>query len=272
MLNVDTIKNGLVIDHINAGYGPKIFQWLGLDKAKFSSALIMNIPSKKIGKKDIDRLRKVASGKRKQRNQDIHRNPFRSFPHWDYMLRMFRSQEYLIRKVSFCGLLADYPPGPSYEVVWENVTYSYPGVGTTALRQVNARACAGRWTCLVGTSGSGKSTLAHLALRFDDPQDGRVLIDGVDIRELTGESLRRQVGLVSQRTHLFRASIEDNVRLAAPGATHEEVVAACCDAGIHEDIEALEEGYQTLVGERGALLSGGQRVYGNRWRRIVGNG
>lgn len=150
-------------------------------------------------------------------------------------------------------------PGPAHEVVWENVTYSYPGVGTTALRQVNARACAGRWTCLVGTSGSGKSTLAHLALRFDDPQDGRVLIDGVDIRELTGESLRRQVGLVSQRTHLFRASIEDNVRLAAPGATHEEVVAACRDAGIHEDIEALEEGYQTLVGERGASLSGGQR-------------
>ena len=146
-----------------------------------------------------------------------------------------------------------------HEVVWDDVVYSYPNASAPALRGVSLRAPAGRWTCLVGVSGSGKTTLAQLALRFDDPQSGRVLVGGRDVRGLTGDSLRREVVLVSQRAHLFRASIADNVRLAAPGATDAEVEAACRAAGVHKDIVAMDRGYDTPVGERGLSLSGGQR-------------
>ena len=151
------------------------------------------------------------------------------------------------------------PAAGGHEVVWDDVVYSYPGAPAPALRGVSLRARAGRWTCLVGVSGSGKTTLAQLALRFDDPQSGRVLVGGRDVRGLTGDSLRREVVLVSQRAHLFRASIADNVRLAAPGATDAQVEAACRAAGVHEDIVAMDRGYDTPVGERGLSLSGGQR-------------
>ena len=150
-------------------------------------------------------------------------------------------------------------PGVSHEVEWHGVGYAYPGASRPAVEGVSLRARAGQWTCLVGASGSGKSTLAHLALRFDDPQVGRILVDGVDVRELRAESLYREVGLVSQHAHLFRATVADNVRLAAPSASDEEVHAACRAAGIHADIEALPQGYATIVGERGQSLSGGQR-------------
>lgn len=151
------------------------------------------------------------------------------------------------------------PAAGGHEVVWDDVVYSYPNASAPALRGVSLRARAGRWTCLVGVSGSGKTTLAQLALRFDDPQGGRILVGGRDVRELTGDSLRREVVLVSQRAHLFRAGIADNVRLAAPGATDAEVEAACRAAGVHEDIVAMDRGYDTPVGERGLSLSGGQR-------------
>ncbi|WP_235925284.1 amino acid ABC transporter ATP-binding/permease protein [Actinomyces marmotae] len=147
----------------------------------------------------------------------------------------------------------------SHELVWEGVSYAYPGSPRLALDDVSVRAAAGRWTCLVGVSGSGKTTMGHLALRFDDPAVGRILLDGVDIRGLRGDCLRREVALVSQSAHLFRASVLDNLRLAAPGASEEEARQACQDAGIHDDIEALESGYGTMIGERGASLSGGQR-------------
>lgn len=145
-----------------------------------------------------------------------------------------------------------------HEIVWEDVVYAYPGAAAPALRGVGLRAAAGEWTCLVGVSGSGKTTLAGLAVRTDVPGGGRVLVDGVDVRELTGDSLRREVVLVSQKAHLFRASVADNVRLARPGATDAEVEAACRAACIHDDVVAMEDGYDTLVGERGASVSGGQ--------------
>lgn len=151
------------------------------------------------------------------------------------------------------------PRGGCHELVWDEVSYAYPGSPRPALEGVSVRAAAGRWTCLVGVSGSGKTTMGHLALRFDDPAAGRILLDGVDIRGLRGDCLRREVALVSQSAHLFRASVLDNLRLAAPGASEEEVRRACRDAGIHEDIVALESGYGTMIGERGASLSGGQR-------------
>lgn len=151
------------------------------------------------------------------------------------------------------------PRARSHELVWERVDYAYPGSPKPALEGVSVRAEAGRWTCLVGVSGSGKTTMGQLALRFDDPQTGRILVGGVDIRTLAGDCLRREVALVSQSAHLFRATVLDNLRLAAPGASEEEVRRACQDAGIDEDIVALESGYGTMIGERGASLSGGQR-------------
>ncbi|QPL05220.1 MULTISPECIES: thiol reductant ABC exporter subunit CydC [Actinomyces] len=151
------------------------------------------------------------------------------------------------------------PAAGAHEVVWEDVSYAYPGARAQALTGVSLTAAAGQWTCLVGVSGSGKTTLANLALRFDDPTGGRVLVDGHDLRELTADSLRREAALVSQRAHLFRASVAENVRLARPDATQAEVEEACRAAGVHDEVLAMEEGYETLIGERGASVSGGQR-------------
>jgi len=150
-------------------------------------------------------------------------------------------------------------PGISHEVLWQDVTYSYPSTATQAVHGASIRARAGRWTCIVGASGSGKSTLAQLAVRFDEPDSGRILIDGQDVSDLRAVSLYQEIGLVDQRVHLMRATIADNVRLAAPSATDAQVRRACRAACIDEDIEALEDGYDTLVGERGQSLSGGQR-------------
>lgn len=149
--------------------------------------------------------------------------------------------------------------GISHEVLWQGVTYSYPSTAAQAVRGVSVRARAGKWTCIVGASGSGKSTLAQLAVRFDEPDSGRILIDGQDVADLSAISLYQEIGMVDQRVHLMRATIADNVRLAAPSASDAQVVRACRAACIDEDIEALEDGYDTLVGERGQSLSGGQR-------------
>ena len=149
--------------------------------------------------------------------------------------------------------------GISHEVLWQDVTYSYPNTAAQAVRGASVRARAGRWTCIVGASGSGKSTLAQLAVRFDEPDSGRILIDGQDVSDLRAISLYQEIGLVDQRVHLLRATIADNVRLAAPSATDAQVRRACRAACIDEDIEALKDGYDTLVGERGQSLSGGQR-------------
>jgi len=149
--------------------------------------------------------------------------------------------------------------GISHEVLWQGVTYSYPSTAAQAVRGVSLRARAGKWTCIVGASGSGKSTLAQLAVRFDEPDSGRILIDGQDVADLSAISLYQEIGMVDQRVHLMRATIADNVRLAAPSASDAQVVRACRAACIDEDIEALEDGYDTLVGERGQSLSGGQR-------------
>lgn len=146
----------------------------------------------------------------------------------------------------------------AHEVSWEAVSYHYPGSSRAALEDVTVRAEAGRWTCLVGASGSGKSTLAQLALRFDDPAAGRVLVGGHDIRDLTGDTLRRDVAIVTQRTHLFRGTVAENLRLVRPEASDENLVWACQAACLHDDILALPQGYDTVVGERGASLSGGQ--------------
>ena len=126
------------------------------------------------------------------------------------------------------------PAAGGHEVVWDDVVYSYPNASAPALRGVSLRARAGRWTCLVGVSGSGKTTLAQLALRFDDPQGGRVLVGGRDVRELTGDSLRREVVLVSQRAQLPSAT-----RMVAPSSARS--MAFCKLSAIEITVDILGE-------------------------------
>ena len=118
---------------------------------------------------------------------------------------------------------------------------------------------AGETVAVVGSSGSGKSTLASLVPRLYDVTSGAVRIDGHDVRDLTGDSLHDAIGVVSQDPHLFHESIESNLRYARPGATTDEIVAACRSARIHDMISALPDGYATLVGERGYRMSGGEK-------------
>ena len=117
----------------------------------------------------------------------------------------------------------------------------------------------GRFYALVGPSGAGKTSLFHLLLRFADPQKGRISLDGHDLRDLTLDSLRGNIGVVSQETFLFHDSIAQNIRFGRLEASDEEVVAAAKRAHAHEFIEAIEGGYQAVVGDGGCTLSGGQR-------------
>ncbi|KAB2349708.1 ABC transporter ATP-binding protein/permease [Actinomadura rudentiformis] len=147
------------------------------------------------------------------------------------------------------------PPAVSFV----NVRFSYPGADRPALDGIDFHCPAGRTTALVGPSGAGKSTLLALLQRHHDPDGGAILLDGVDLRELSLTALRRSVAVVSQDVHLFAASIADNLRLADPDADDGRLFAACRDAGIHHEIAAFPDGYATVLGERGATLSGGQR-------------
>lgn len=112
---------------------------------------------------------------------------------------------------------------------------------------------------MVGPTGSGKSTLSYLVPRLYDVTGGRVALDGVDVRDLDFDTLARAVGVVSQETYLFHASVADNLRFAKPDATDEEIEAAARAAQIHDHIASLPEGYDTLVGERGYRFSGGEK-------------
>ena len=143
-------------------------------------------------------------------------------------------------------------------VAFDDVTFIYPGRKRT-LENVAFEAEPGQRIAVVGQTGSGKSTLASLLVRFYDPDQGRILIDGVDIRELTLRSLREQIGLVLQEPLLFSGTIEDNIRYGRLEATQEQIVAAARAANAHDFIEALPNGYTTVLGERGPQLSGGEK-------------
>ncbi len=144
------------------------------------------------------------------------------------------------------------------KVEYRNVSFSYQN-GKEVLRKINLQVEPGQTTAIVGPTGAGKSTLIHLLPRFYDPENGKILIDGHDIKQVTVESLRKQVGIVLQDTFLFAASIKENISYGKPDATIEEIVEAAKTAQIHEFIQSLPLGYETPVGERGVSLSGGQR-------------
>ena len=149
------------------------------------------------------------------------------------------------------------PPGPG-AVAFESVTFGY-GSDQDVLHDVDLEIEAGRTVALVGATGSGKTTLTALIPRFYEPASGRVLVDGVDVREVTRSSLRSTIGVVSQDPFLFSASIWENIAFGGPDATNADVEAAARAAQAHGFISGLEEGYDTLIGERGVTLSGGQR-------------
>jgi len=145
------------------------------------------------------------------------------------------------------------------DVQLEDVWLRYSGDAPWTLEDINAEVPAGTRTALVGETGSGKTTLAYLVARLYEAQRGCVSIDGVDIRDMTLSSLAATVGLVSQETYLFHASIRDNLRFACPDASDEEIEDAARAAQIHGLISSLPEGYDTPVGERGYRFSGGEK-------------
>ncbi|AJP05053.1 ABC transporter ATPase [Streptomyces cyaneogriseus subsp. noncyanogenus] len=145
------------------------------------------------------------------------------------------------------------------EVRFENVGFTYDGARTPAVHGVTFTAEAGRTTAIVGPSGAGKSTLLALLLRHHDPQEGRITLDGRCTTGYALDALRQGIAVVSQETYLFHATIADNLRLARPDATDDDLRRAARAAGVHDEITALPDGYATVLGERGATLSGGQR-------------
>jgi ATP-binding cassette subfamily B protein len=144
-------------------------------------------------------------------------------------------------------------------ITFEKVTFSYGPDEPPALDDVSFHVEPGQLVALVGPTGAGKTTVTYLVARFYDPQRGRVLIDGHDVRELTLESLTERIGIVFQDTFLFNATIRDNLRYALPDASDEEMAIAADAAHLHEFIAALPDRYDTVVGERGHRLSGGEK-------------
>jgi subfamily B ATP-binding cassette protein MsbA len=156
--------------------------------------------------------------------------------------------------------LAPVPLGrPVGRVELDQVWFHYPDREQDVLADVSLTVEAGQVVALVGPSGAGKSTLVSLVSRFYDPTQGRILLDGVDLRDLELRELRGHVGIVPQETHLFSGTIEENIRYGRPSSTPAEVRQAAADANALEFIAGFPAGFATLVGERGVKLSGGQR-------------
>jgi ABC-type multidrug transport system fused ATPase/permease subunit len=146
----------------------------------------------------------------------------------------------------------------SRRIEFRDVVFSYPGMETPVLKGVNLVVEAGQTIAIVGPNGSGKTTLANLIPRFYDPDSGKVLIDGEDIRDVTLFSLRNQIGMVTQNAVTFNDTVSANIAYGKRGATSEEIIAAAKRAFAHEFIELLPDGYDTMIGEQGTGLSGGQ--------------
>ncbi|HEY0417366.1 MAG TPA: ABC transporter ATP-binding protein, partial [Gaiellaceae bacterium] len=152
---------------------------------------------------------------------------------------------------------AELPPGPG-AIVFDGVTFGYDPA-RPVLHEVSLELAAGRVVALIGHTGAGKTTLASLIPRFYDVQQGRVTVDGADVRDVTLASLRREIGVIAQDPFLFSATVRENIAFGRPDATDEEVERAARLAQAHEFVESLPQGYDTVIGERGITLSGGQR-------------
>jgi ATP-binding cassette subfamily B protein len=152
---------------------------------------------------------------------------------------------------------AEMPPGDG-RVRYEHVTFEY-APGRPVLHDIDLELEPGKTVALIGHTGSGKTTLASLVPRFYDVGEGRLTIDGADVRDVKLQSLRREIGIVSQDPFLFSASVRENISFGKPDATDEEIARAASLAQAHEFIERLRDGYDTVIGERGITLSGGQR-------------
>jgi ATP-binding cassette subfamily B protein len=145
-------------------------------------------------------------------------------------------------------------------VRFENVTFRYNGkTSDPVLKGIAFDAKPGQTVAILGSTGSGKSSLVHLIPRFYDVDDGRVLVDGIDVREIDQEALRRKIGVALQDVVLFSGTIRDNIRYGCPDAGDEEIIAAAKAAHAHDFIVAFPEGYDTQLGQRGVNLSGGQK-------------
>ncbi|HEY4167714.1 MAG TPA: ABC transporter ATP-binding protein [Reyranella sp.] len=160
--------------------------------------------------------------------------------------------------------VADAPPTPLDKVLaptiaFEEVRFAYPGTRRDIHRSLNFRAEAGERLGIVGPSGGGKSSIVRLLLRFYDPDAGRITLGGHDLRTLSFEQIRALISVVNQDTFLFHGTVEENIRLGRPEATHAELEDAARAANIHEFIASLPQGYETIIGEKGIKLSGGQR-------------
>ncbi len=149
------------------------------------------------------------------------------------------------------------PPGPG-RIVFDGVTFGYDP-RRPVLHDISLELEPGRIVALIGHTGSGKTTLASLVPRFYDTQAGRILIDGADVRDVTISSLRREIGVIAQDPFLFSATVAENIAFGRPDATRADIERAARLAQAHEFVEALPDGYDTVIGERGITLSGGQR-------------
>ena len=156
------------------------------------------------------------------------------------------------------------------DITFESVSFSYQS-GAPALREVNLHIPQGKTVAILGATGSGKSTLVNLIPRFYDTSAGRVLIGGVDVRELTKRSLRRSIGIALQEPHLFSGTVMENLRYGRPEATDDDVVAAATIAQAHEFVLAMPDGYESVIAQGGANLSGGQRQRLSIARTLVVN-
>ncbi|MFU8795701.1 MAG: ABC transporter ATP-binding protein [Dehalococcoidia bacterium] len=159
---------------------------------------------------------------------------------------------------------------PAREIKFEGVSFGYTP-GTRVLHDINLTVNPGETVAIVGKTGAGKSSLANLITRFYEVDEGQVTVDGYDVNSVTQQSLRRQIGVVTQDPFLFFGSIEDNIRYGRTEATREEVIEAARKAGAHDFISRLERGYETQVGERGENLSAGQRQLVCLARAILAN-
>lgn len=145
------------------------------------------------------------------------------------------------------------------DITFENVSFQYQENQENVLNHINLQVPAGAYMALVGSSGAGKTTLCSLIPRFYDVTDGRILVDGQDIRRVTLKSLRDQIGMVQQDVYLFAGTIMENIRYGKPDATEAEVIEAAKNANAHEFIMSFPDGYETDIGQRGIKLSGGQK-------------